>query len=549
MAPTDAELRAAMRAHGARVERYRAGGLTDDQFRPIRLSYGLYYQLDHTSHMQRIKLPGGLMTAAQADCLADLTDEMGRGIAHITTRQDIQLHWIELGKIMEIYERLHAVGITTRGACADSVRNITGCIHAGTWPTEPFDVTPYLLATHDYFLFHPLNLTQPRKFKIAFSGCDTDCAQGPINDLAFFAHVRDGQAGFAVCAGGGLAAQPYLAQRIWDFIPADNVLLAAETVVRFQHRYGERKNRHKARLKYVFKKWGVPKVLAEMQLEYDRVEAQMGDRLRQELRESVAASHQPEPTNAPAQLTASNDQVFGHWTRTNTYAQRQNGYFGCTAQLPLGDLSGAQLRALAALSRAHGNGVLRATNDQNILIPWVAGDHVRALYDELRTLGLGAADALHITDVTSCPGADYCSLAMSRSMGVAATIQEHLRATNGDVEQLGAFRIKISGCPNSCGQHHIGDIGLTGMTLKGDDGSEHPHYSILVGGSVGESTAAIGHRVTGRFPVAETPKVVAALAGLYQRERTRGERFPDFVQRVGMTRINEVARGAAAIVH
>lgn len=541
-----------MRAHGARVERYREGGLTDDQFRPIRLSYGLYYQLDHTSHMQRIKLPGGLMTAAQADCLAELTDEMGRGIAHITTRQDIQLHWIDLGKIMDMYERLHAVGITTRGACADSVRNITGCIHAGTWPNEPFDVTPYLLATHDYFLFHPLNLTQPRKFKIAFSGCDVDCAQAPINDLAFFAHMRDGRPGFAVYAGGGLAAQPYLAQKIWDFIPAENTLLAAETVVRFQHRYGERKNRHKARLKYVFKKWGVPRVIEEIHGEYDRVEAQLGERARRELRESIAASRQHEPVNPPAALPATADTAFAHWTRTNTYAQRQAGYFGCTAQLPLGDLSGAQLRALASISRAHGNGVMRATNDQNILIPWVAGDHVRAVYQELQSLGLGAADALHITDVTSCPGADYCSLAMSRSMGVAATIQSHLQAAHGAddaIERLGTFRIKISGCPNSCGQHHIGDIGLTGMTLKGDDGQEHPHYSILVGGSVGESTAAVGHRVNGRFPADETPKVVAALASLYQHERTRGERFPEFVQRVGMTRINEVARGAAAVVH
>ncbi|MBI1815696.1 MAG: nitrite/sulfite reductase [Deltaproteobacteria bacterium] len=549
MTPTDTEFRAGLAAHGARVDRYRQQGLTDDQFRPIRLSYGLYYQLDHTSHMQRIKLPGGLMTAAQADCLADLTDEYARGVAHITTRQDIQLHWLDLGIIMDMYERLHAVGITTRGACADSVRNVTGCIHAGTWPNEPFDVTPYLLAVHDYFLFHPLNLTQPRKFKVAFSSCDGDCAQGPINDLAFFAHMRDGQPGFSVYAGGGLAAQPYLAQKIWDFVPVEETLLAAETVVRFQHRYGERKNRHKARLKYVFKKWGVPKVLEELQRMRAQVEAELGARLRTELQEAVAAAKQPEPVNPPAPLPTSSDATFSHWLRTNTYAQRQQGYFGCTVQLPLGDLTAGQLRALAALARDHGNGVTRATNDQNIMIPWVPGNRVAAVYQRLQALDLAAADSLHITDVTSCPGADYCSLAMSRSMGVAANIQQHLQATNGEVEKLGVFRIKISGCPNSCGQHHIGDVGLTGMTLKGDDGNEYPHYSILVGGSVGEGSAAIGHRVNGRFPESEAPKVIAALAAFYQRSRTRGERFPDFVQRVGMPQINEVARGAAAVVH
>jgi sulfite reductase beta subunit-like hemoprotein len=549
MRPTDEQFRAAMRAHGERVARYQRGELTDDQFRPIRLSYGLYYQLDHTSHMQRIKLPGGLLTAAQADCVADITDEYARGVLHVTTRQDVQLHWIDLDNVMPMLERLHAVGITTRGACADSVRNVTGCIHAGTWPAEPFDVTPYVLAVHEYFLFHPLNLTQPRKFKVAFSGCDLDCAQARINDLAFFAHVRNGKPGFSVYAGGGLAAQPYLAQPVWDFVPAEDALIAAETVVRFQHRYGERKNRHKARLKYVFKNWGVPKVLEEMRREYERVEAELGKHIRAEQREVVAAYRDPAPANPAAPLVAPRDATLAHWARTNTYAQRQAGYYGVTVQLPLGDLTGDQLRALAALARSRGNGVLRATNDQNFVIPWVAGNHVAALYESLRGLGLAAPDALHISDVTSCPGADYCSLAMSRSMGVAAEIQRHLQATNGDVEQLGVFRVKISGCPNSCGQHHIGDIGLTGMTLKGDDGHDHPHYSILVAGSIGESTAAIAQRLAGRFPESEAPKIVAALAGLYQRERSHGERFPDFAQRVGIARLNEVARAAAAVVH
>jgi len=549
MIPTDTEFRDALRAHGGRVTRYREGKLTDDEFRPIRLSYGLYYQLDHTSHMQRIKLPGGLLTAAQADCIADLTDDYARGVAHVTTRQDIQLHWIDLANVMDMYERLHEVGITTRGACSDSVRNVTGCIHAGTWPTEPFDVTPYLLATHDYFLFHPLNLTLPRKFKIAFSGCDTDCAQGPINDIGFFAQVRDGKPGFSVYAGGGLAAQPYLAQRVFDFAPAEDTLLVAETIVRFQHRYGERKNRHKARLKYVFKRWGVPKVIAELEREYARVDSQMGAQLRAELRHSVNAARQPEPANPPAPLTPASDADLAHWQRTNTYAQRQEGYYGVTVQLPLGDVTTPQLRVLAAISREHGNGVLRASNEQNFMIPWVPGNRVATVYQKLRKIDLAAADALHITDVTSCPGADYCSLAMSRSMGVAAAIQKHLETANGDIESLGVFRVKISGCPNSCGQHHIGDLGLTGMNSKDAAGHERPHYSILVGGSLGETTAAVGHRLRGKFPEEEAPKVVAALASFYQRERTRGERFPDFVARVGLTRLNEVAHGAAAVVH
>src|SRR5499427_8383458 len=204
MRPTEQQHRDAFKGHASRLARYLEGKLTPDEWRPVRLSYGLYYQLDHTSHMQRIKIPGGLMTADQLVALAELADRYGRSIAHVTTRQDVQIHWVPVERIMDVYERLLAVGITTRGACADSVRNVTACPHAGTSPDEPFDVTPYCLAVHEYFLFNPLNLTLPRKFKMAVEGCERDCAQAPINDIGLYAKVRDGARGFSVFAGGGL---------------------------------------------------------------------------------------------------------------------------------------------------------------------------------------------------------------------------------------------------------------------------------------------------------------------------------------------------------
>ena len=218
-------------------------------------------------------------------------------------------------------------------------------------------------------------------------------------------------------------------------------------------------------------------------------------------------------------------------------------------QLPLGDITAAQFRAVGALAGELGAGVVRASNDQNLMVPWIPGGRLAELYGRLREIGLATADALHITDVASCPGADYCSLAVSRSMGVAAAIRSHLLAINGQVEQLGVFRIRISGCPNSCGQHHVGDIGLTGLSLKGDDGQDHPHYSMLVGGSVGEGTGAVGHRLTGRFPEAEVPRVIAALADCFRRDRQAGERFAEFVNRVGTDQLSQVARGAATVVH
>jgi sulfite reductase beta subunit-like hemoprotein len=549
MRPTDTDFREALRGHAGRVERYRRGELTDNEFRPIRLGYGLYYQLDHTSHMQRIKLPGGLLTAAQADVLADTADDYARGVLHVTTRQDVQVHWIDLPIIIELYERLHAVGITTRGACADSVRNVTGCIHAGIWPGELFDVMPYVMAAHEYFLFHPLNLTLPRKFKIAFSSCGDDCAQAPVNDIGYFPRVRDGKQGFAVHAGGGLGSQPFLARPVRDFIPVEDTLIMAEAIVRLQHRSGERKNRKKARMKYLFQRLGAERFIAEVDKLFAQVEREQGTALRAELNEMVSTFQPSRPANPASPLPPLAAGDFAHWVRTNVFAQKQEGYYGATVQLPLGDITSGQLRGITALARKLGAGELRAANDQNFMVPWIPGNRLEEFYLGLREVNLAAPDALHVTDVASCPGADYCSLAVSRSMGVAAAIRAHLLAGNGAVEELGVFRIRISGCPNSCGQHHVGDIGLTGLSLKGDDGQDHPHYSMLVGGRVGDGTAAVGKRVNGRFPETEVPKVIGALAGWYRQERRKGEHFGDFVQRVGVDRVSEIARSAASVVH
>ncbi len=548
MRPTDADRLSAIEAHATRVERYRKGTLSADEFRSMRLSYGLYYQLDHTSHMQRVKLPGGLLTDDQALVIAELADKYARSVIHVTTRQDIQFHWIGIENVIPIYERLHSVGITTRGACSDGVRNVTGCVHAGILPDEPFDVTPYVLAIHEYFLFHPLNLTLPRKFKISFSACAYDCVQGAVNDIAYFPHLRDGKRGFAVHAGGGLGSQPFLAKPIYDFVPAEDTLIIAEAIVRVQHRHGERKNRKKARMKYVVQRMGLEKFKAEVDRVVAQVQAEMGDSLREELHEILGGYKPKQPKHAPSPMPQTSDARFAHWLRTNTFEQKQPGYFGVTVQLPLGDLTSTQMRDLVRLTQEHGASEMRAANDQNILVPWVSGSRLQAFYDGLWAMDLAAPNALHISDVVACPGADYCSLAVNRSMGVAEAIREHLLRTNGHVEELGVFRIRISGCPNSCGQHHVADIGLTGLSLKGDDGQDHPYYSMLLGSRLGEDGAAVGRRVSGRFPMETVPQAITALAEFYRSERLSGEAFVDFVARVGIDRLGNVARAAAGAV-
>jgi sulfite reductase beta subunit-like hemoprotein len=318
----------ALQAHAGRVQRYRRGELSDDEFRPIRLSYGLYYQLDHTSHMQRIKLPGGVITAEQAEAMADIAEEYARGVLHVTTRQDIQLHWVALENVIPMYERLHAVGISTRGACADSVRNITGCFHSGLLDGEPFDVVPYVFALNEYFLFHPLNVTLPRKFKISFSSCAYDCVQGPVNDIAFYPHLRDGRPGFSVLAGGGLGAQPFLAKPVAEFVDAQDMLAIAEAIVRVQHRLGERKNRKKARMKYVVQRLGLENFRREVETTYAAVQKEMGARLRQELGELLSAYTPRKPQHPPAELPQQADGEFARWLKTNVFHQKQAGYFG-----------------------------------------------------------------------------------------------------------------------------------------------------------------------------------------------------------------------------
>lgn len=546
--PTDSAFREGIAGHRGRVEGFREGSITPDEFRPMRLSYGLYYQLDHTSHMQRIKIPGGMLTSAQLRKLDDIADRFGRGVTHVTTRQDVQIHWVPLEEVANIYDELHEVGITTRGACSDSVRNVTACPHSGLLSIEPFDVSPYAELINDYFLFNPLNLTLPRKFKIAISNCPRDCAQGPINDIGLYAHVQGtgstAKQGFAVHVAGGLGAQPFLAKRIRDFVPVDDVLILCEAVVRLQHRLGERKNRSRARMKYLMKKLGERGFGEALDRELAVVERTRGHALRRETRAYIAEYRLPPPRTAAGPAPAANGTAgYATWVATNAAPQRDAGYYAVTVTIPLGDYTTTQGRALAALADEYGNGTVRTTNEQNFVVPFVSGASLPAVYHRLEEIGLAEPFANHITDVVSCPGADYCSLAVTRSMGMAERIRHHVASIGLAPAELGEFPIKISGCPNSCGQHHVGSVGLTGMLMKGKDGKERPHYSILVGGAVGEEGARLGQRL-GRYPEEVAPQAIVAVARSYQSERTEGESFPEYVRRVGLEHVSAAARAA-----
>jgi sulfite reductase (NADPH) hemoprotein beta-component len=533
----------------ANIARYRASELTPDQFRPLRLGMGLYAQLPHVKHMQRIKIPGGVLTAEQLEAVAEATARFARGSAHVTVRQDVQIHYLELEDSVEVARILAAAGVTTVGACADSVRNITASPYGGVIAEEVFDVTPLAHALTRYFLFHSMNLKLPRKFKIGLSGSARDEAQAMINDIGLFARVTDAGRGYRVYVAGGLGSTPEIAHLWLDFIPERDVLAACEAIVRVYFRDGERKNRKKNRMKFLLRSLGEKEFLRRLDEELRVVLAERGAHLRDQLAELTRSFHEPAPP-PPEPGSPLGDGAFARWMRSNTIAQVQDGYHVATIKLPLGDASAEQLRRIAEISRQFANGTVRTTNQQNLLLRWVPTMKLYGLYRALVEIGLGEADALHITDVVTCPGTDYCSLAITKSMGVAARIRAHLEegTTRQDardvVAEIGRFEIKISGCPNACGQHQVGDVGMTGLMVTGKDGVERPHYSLRLGGACGEG-ARVGTRMNGRIPEEETPKVIASIAGYYLARRAEGESFRDFVVRVGADTIGKIGLAAS----
>ena len=451
---------------------------------------------------------------------------------------------------MELQRLLGLSGVTTVGACADTVRNVTASHYAGVLEDEVFDVTPHAQAVNDHFLYHAHNRKLPRKFKVGLSGSKHDLAQAMINDLGLFAVETDAGRGFRVYIAGGLGSTPEIAHLWREFLPEADLLAASEALVSVFFRDGERKNRKKARLKFLLRKVGEAELLKRLEEELAAIKAERGPALEAELDAAIKGYKETEPPPLEAGGAALGDAAFTRWQRTNAIPQKQAGYRVVTVKLPIGDVTSEQMRALGKIARAFGNGEVRTTNTQNFILRWIPEGRLVRLHRELGLIGLAEPDAGHITDVVACPGLDYCSLAITKSMGVAEQIRAHLAPAGARneaddiIHAVGPFEIKISGCPNSCGQHHVADIGMTGLMVKDKEGKERPYYSLRVGGGVGYD-ARVGDRVDGRIPEEDTPKVIAAIARHYVAKRAEGETFRDFVSRVGAV---EVGKAGFAVV-
>ena len=491
--------------------------------------------------MQRIKIPFGGMTPEQLEVMADLAEEYSDGIAHVTTRQDFQLHFIHIEDTPALMRRLAAAGITTREACGNSVRNVTGCPFMGVCKDEPFDVTPYARALTEFMLGHPDAQNFGRKFKPAFSGChEHACGLAQMHDLGATAEVRtiDGveTRGFKVVVGGGLGTVPRQAKVFDEFMLPEELLPVTQAMARIFGKHGEKKMRSRARLKFLIEKWGMDKfkeeVLAERaKLPEDPRWTELVNRLEQDEEQPLKpAGEYPD---------VSGNDALQHWMNTNLREQRQDGYVTATIALPLGDITPDQLRSLADIAREFTNGTIRTTVEQNIVLRWVSKADVPALYEKLDAVGLSLPGASNITDIVACPGTDTCKLGISSSRGLAAELRDRLIAKGVQLDQaIQDMHIKVSGCFNSCGQHHVADIGFYGVsrTLQG---FKVPHFQVVLGGQWEENAGSYGLPIVA-VPSKRIPDALDRITDFYLRERDTNERFPAFVGRIGKAKIRQV---------
>lgn len=483
--------------------------------------------------MQRIKIPFGGLDAAQLETVADLAEEYSDGIAHVTTRQDFQLHFVHIEDTPAVMRRLAAVGITTREACGNSIRNVTACPLAGVCREETFDVTPYAKATAYYLLGHPECQDFGRKFKIAFSGCETNpCALVKMHDLGAVAKIRyengSAERGFAVYVGGGLGTVPYQAKLLAEFVPVSELLPLAVAIARVYTKYGEKKNRNTARIKFLVNKLGLEEFRKRVNAE--RAQLPEDPKAAEFLAAVPSYDERPKKDAALLQIEPARPDGFSEWRRTNVYSQRQAGYATVTVALPLGDITAAQLRRLADIARKYTNETIRSTVEQNFVVRWVSEADLPALYEELRAAGLAEPTASTLADIVACPGTDTCKLGIASSRGLAGELRARL-LHQGIPEAIRGLHIKISGCFNSCGQHHVADIGFYGV--KRNKGRyEVPHFQVLLGGQWSENAGAYGLAI-GAVPSKRVPETLDRITGRYLADRRDGETFQQYVKRIG----------------
>ena len=547
----DPAMVADIRKFETQLERYLSGELDEDVFKVFRLANGVYGQRQGGhNQMLRIKAPYGAVTPAQLDRLADVSERYSRGWGHLTTRQNVQFHFVQLTEVPNALWDLASVGLTTREACSDTVRNVTGCHLAGACPHEVLDIQPWAESAFRHFLRNPIAQRLPRKFKINFSGCVTDCGQAMFNDIGVIAISRatpDGstEAGFRVYVAGGLGANPFAAFALEDFTPREELLATLEACVRVFEQTGNRKNKLRARMKWVVDQLGEEetrtRILASRR--FLLASSSWPGGLPAEVLESgdAPAGRGTGPATGIGQgvpVTLGGTTAFERWQQANVVRGVAKGTLSAMAWSRLGDVTAAQFRGMAAVARDLGVEV-RITNRQNFALRGLREEQLPELHLQLEQLDMARPGAELSRDVVACPGADTCNLAVTQSRGLASAIGEALETAG--LAEVDGVRINISGCTNSCGQHHVADIGFFGAERRAH-GVSAPGYQMLLGGYVGNEQAVFAQKAL-RLPARTAPEAATRVVGRYATERELGESFATWLDRVGGAAV--VAEGLA----
>jgi sulfite reductase (ferredoxin) len=525
------------------ILKYRNNELGEVKMQKLRLQFGTYAQRQEGVQMQRIKLPGGLLSADQLTRLADAADRFASGFIHFTTRQAAQLYYVNLDEAPALLHFLAEEGITTREACGNTVRNVTTCYRSGSSASEPFNVQPYAQALVRYFLRNKYNQTMGRKIKIAFEGCAEDHSGVRFHDLGFWAATRrvngEIRRGFRVYIGGGLGSTQQLGELYTDFLPAEELLTFSAAVIRVFDRYGERKKRMKARMKFLVRKlgWDAFKELVEEELE--RISPVGLDTFLPEFSDPVGV----EAVEPDLQVTSGNgvqrDPAYERWLQESVTPHRLRGYKGVHVRLRLGDITSQTARDLADVARAYSAGELRISIEQNLYLPWVRQTDLPDLYRALAGISLAEAGTETIMDVTTCPGADTCRLGIASAKGLGSAISRAFEGPLAPYREIAdSVRIKISGCPNGCAQHSAAHIGFHAAAFTRNK-RNIPAHLLFLGGQFGGEDTRFGS-VIGKYPAKNCVNVVERLLDLYKKEKRADEPFNDVIERAGTDRIKDL---------
>ncbi|MCF7822490.1 MAG: sulfurtransferase TusA family protein [Mariprofundaceae bacterium] len=514
----------------AGLKAFLAGTMSEERFTPFRLQMGIYGQRQEGVQMVRVKLPGGVITPDQMDVIADCVESYAGALptdgtltenppkfAHVTTRQDIQANFVKLEDVPPFLRKLDAAGLTTREACGNTTRNVTSCFLAGACPAEHADVSVHARRYTEYFLRHPLGQQLPRKFKVNFSGCATDCGLAGMHDIGFVARNKDGKPGFQVWAAGGLSSQPMSALLLEDFIPESEMLLVGEALMRMHFKYSDRKRRARARLKYVAQKLGAEGFIEEYRKQRAVIEkTHAGD----------AGYREANWRTPTGELPLSADGIV----------EQHNGKNAILLNLFRGDLTPDQCRAVAGAARAAGTEELRVTAEQGVVIADVDADRVDAALAVLKDAGLSSEYARGIADIVACPGTETCRLGITSSRGLAEAMQPLMAELKQDTT-LSGLTVKASGCQHSCARHHIADLGFHGLAKK-IEAQAVPHYQLHIGGS-GKGGQPLAF-ATDPVPAKHAPEAGIAVLNTYKAQRQHEESVHDWATRIGQDAINDI---------